>query len=87
MANNRLLAHILANVLGKEVYRTLPSQVSSRGACMAAAVMTGHFPSLEEACRSLLDSQEIVSPDSSTSAEYEEQYQRWLKLYQTLEPQ
>ena len=87
MASSRLLAHILANVLGKEVYRTLPSQVSSRGACMAAAVMTGHFTSLEEASRSLLDSQEIISPDASTSAEYEEQYQKWLKLHQTLEIQ
>ena len=87
MARNRLLGNIVANVMGREVYRALPPQASPRGACLAAAVMMGYFSSLEEASGSVRGTQEVISPNPSTSAEYQEHYQRWLKLYHSLEMQ
>ena len=86
MARSRVLAAALANVLGIQVKRSvLHPQVSARGAALAAAVAFGTFDNLTESVRGVDESYELIDPDSSLSAEYQEYYEQWRTASQRLE--
>ncbi|MFQ5861228.1 MAG: FGGY-family carbohydrate kinase, partial [Dehalococcoidia bacterium] len=84
MARSQLFTHILADVLGRELRVCQPTEVSARGAALAAAVAAGHYSSLEEAVEGAAGDHLTVAPDPLASAEYQEHQQRWLEQYQGL---
>ncbi|MBI2856498.1 MAG: FGGY-family carbohydrate kinase [Chloroflexi bacterium] len=85
MTRSEAFVHMLANVLGRELYVAPHPHVSGLGAAMAAAVACGAHSSLEEACRGMKGDLRCIEPDPGTCAEYQEHYERWLALWATME--
>ncbi len=86
MARSRVLTTALANVLETQVKRSiLHHQVSARGAALAAAVALGSFSNLKEAASGIDENYELVEPDTSLSAEYQDYYEHWQHAYQRLQ--
>ena len=61
----------------REVRRT----ASMAGAAMLAAVACGEYASVEEAADAIVQVTETVEPELLLAAKYQEQYERFEKLY------
>lgn len=83
LARSQLLAQILAHVLYRPVRASQFPHVSALGAAMCAAVAVIHS-SLEDACRAMQPPFRTWEPEVERAAEYQECYQRWLKLSQEM---
>lgn len=73
-----------ADALGGPVVTVGPQGGAPYGAAILAAVGSGGFASVEEACRSWIRPLDRIEPDPETAAAYDEAYQRYRRLYPRL---
>ena len=86
MANSRILAAGLANLLGFPVERSVFPQVSARGAALAAASFSDSSVTLAERAMGATDLREHVEPGTASEiAQCQEWYGEWLSLYERLQ--
>jgi len=78
-----LWRRILADVLATTVVTTTTSEGAALGAATLAAVGTGWFPTVEDACARLVVLGDRVDPSSGAEA-YREPYARYRSLYPSL---
>ncbi len=82
-SRSRIWRQILADVLDASVVTTSSTEGAAQGAALLAAVGLGWFPTVEEACRSLVEITESVDPSADASV-YPEHYRRYVGLYPAL---
>ena len=80
-AKSPLWRKIMANVCGLELERIESEEGPGYGGAILAAVACGEFASVEEAAAKLVKVTETVRPDPELTGRYEEQYQRFRRIY------
>ena len=85
-AKSPLWKKIMANVLGIPLELVKTEQGPGYGAAMLAMVGCGKYKTVREAVTALVETAETVEPDSELTAKYEEQYQKFRRIYPTLKP-
>ena len=75
-----------ADVLGMPVVTVGPSGGAPYGAAVLAAVGSGAFSSVGDACRSWIRPLDRVEPNAETSSAYDGAYERYRSLYPRLKP-
>ena len=80
-----LWRQILADVLEVPVATTSTSEGAAQGAAMLAAVGTGRYASVDEACRALVVAGEPVEPSGAVGV-YRDAHARYRELYPALAP-
>ena len=75
---------ILADVFGIPVVTMAPSGGAPYGAAVLAAVGSGEFASVEEACRAWLRPLDRMEPSQAATSAYGEAYERYRRLYPRL---
>lgn len=85
LSQSRLFASLLANVLERDVRRSLLPEVSTWGALLAAAVAAGEYPCLATASREACCETEAITSSQNETAEYADYYQRWREAYYALQ--
>ncbi len=83
-AKSPLWRTITANVLGLPLQTVKSEEGPGYGAAILAAVGSGAFPSVREAAAALVGYGQIITPDPSLTAKYEEKYQRYRQIYPVL---
>ena len=83
-ARSAVWRQILADVFGVPVVTVAPSGGAPYGAAVLAAVGTGEFASVEEACRAWLRPLDQIEPNPVAMSAYGEAYERYRKLYPRL---
>jgi xylulokinase len=78
-----LWRRILAEVLDASVVTTSSSEGAAQGAATLAAVGIGWFPTVEDACRRLVEIGEATEP-SGEASDYAGPYERYRGLYPAL---
>jgi len=73
-----------ADMLGAPVERPVCSDAGSLGAAMLAAVGTGQFASIDQACEAWYRPERVFEPNPSRAAAYDEVYGRYIELYRRL---
>ncbi len=80
MTRTPTFVRILTDVLGREIRVSTSNNPSALGAYLCARVAFGGFASLEEASLSARARLATLTPDTANSAEYQDCYERWLRL-------
>ena len=80
-AKSPLWRKILANVCGLELERIESEEGPGYGGAILAAVACGEYANVEEAAAKLVKVTETVHPDPELTGRYEEQYQRFRRIY------
>ena len=80
-AKSPLWRKIMANVCGLELERIGSEEGPGYGGAMLAAVACGEYASVEKAAAKLVKVTETVRPDPEITGRYEEQYQRFRRIY------
>ena len=80
-AKSPLWRKIMANVCGLELERIESEEGPGYGGAILAAVACGEFASVEDAAAKLVKVTETVRPDPELTGRYEEQYQRFRRIY------
>ena len=80
-AKSPLWRKIMANVCDLELERIESEEGPGYGGAILAAVACGEFASVEEAAAKLVNVTETVRPDPELTGRYEEQYQRFRRIY------
>ena len=80
-AKSLLWRKIMANVCGLELERIESKEGPGYGGAMLAAVACGEYASVEEAAAKLVKVTETIRPDPELTSRYEEQYQRFRRIY------
>ena len=75
-----------ADVLGVPVVTVAPSGGAAYGAAVLAAVSSGAFPSVREACQAWITPLNRMDPRPKTTDAYGEAYERYRSLYPRLKP-
>ena len=83
-ARSPLWRKIMANVCGLELERIESEEGPGYGGAILAAVACGEYASVEEAAAKLVKVTETVRPDPELAGRYEEQYQRFRRIYPTV---
>ena len=83
-ARSAVWRQILADVFGMPVVTVAPSGGAPYGAAVLAAVGSGEFASVEEACRAWLRPLDRMEPSPVAMSAYEEAYERFRRLYPRL---
>ena len=77
---------ILAGVMGKPIATLQTQEGSAYGAALLAMVGSGHFSSVQEACRATIRERERISPDPELAAVYQPGHKLYQSLYPALKP-
>lgn len=85
-ARSRLWRQIKADVCGLPVLTLSQPEAALMGDAILAAVATGAYPSLEEACQAMITIGERLSPDPKAHAAYETSYRNYCDLNDVLDP-
>jgi len=80
-----LWRQILADVLGAHLSTVNTAEGAAYGAALLAAVGAGWYPSVDDACASLVESVPAAAPGSDAER-YAERYARYRELYPALAP-
>ncbi|MDD3403985.1 MAG: xylulokinase [Hespellia sp.] len=80
-AKSPLWKRIIANVMNLKVDVIESEEGPGYGGAMLAAVGCGEYASVEEAAERLVKVVDTVEPEPELVAKYEEQYQKFVKLY------
>lgn len=80
-----LWRQILADVLGTPIVTTSTAEGAAHGAAILAAVGAGWYPSVQEACRVVVETGEPTEPSARADA-YGSAYARFRDLYPALAP-
>lgn len=83
-ARSKLWRQILADIFGTKVNMINATEGPAYGAAILAAVGTGEFASVEEACDELIKVTESVEPVEENKKKYDEVHQIYRCLYATL---
>ncbi len=83
-AKSPLWRKIFANVLGIPLDMVQTEQGPGYGGAMLAMVGCGVYPSVEAAAGALVKLANTTEPDPALTARYEEQYQKYRKIYPAL---
>ncbi len=83
-AKSDLWLQMLANILGIELRLPATEQGPGYGGALLAAVAAGVFPSVADACESVVKIRAVVEPDPAAVAAYEARYQAWREMYPAL---
>jgi xylulokinase len=82
-AKNSTWLQIIADVLDTSIFTVDSKEGAAFGAAVLAATGAGAFPSVEEACRSVIHRTNEVRP-TDDAAKYDELYARYRELYPAL---
>jgi xylulokinase len=85
-ARSRLWRQIKADVCGLPVLTLQNPEAALMGDAILAAVATGAYSNLEEACQEMIAIGERLSPDPQTQAVYETSYRNYCDLNDALDP-
>lgn len=77
---------ILPNVLGRPISMFGEPDVTARGAAMIARMATGEYNCLAESATVASHDARTTEPDPVDSAEYQDHYERWLEVHETIGP-
>ena len=80
-AKSKLWRQILCNVLGIELEIPVCEEGPGFGAAMLAMVGCGEYATVEECTEKLVKKLETVKPDAEISKRYNEQYEKYSKIY------
>ena len=80
-AKSPLWKRILANVLNMDLELVASEQGPGMGGAMLAMVACGEYKTVADACGALVHVVDTVHPEPTLSAKYEEQYQKFRKIY------
>lgn len=83
-ARGPLWRRIQAAVYGQPVEILTAEEGGAFGSALMAGVGTGHWASLDDACRDAITVAERIAPDPAEGAAYRNGYARWRKLYPAL---
>ena len=75
---------MLADVYGCPVKTVVSKEGPALGVAILAAVGTGVYSSVQEACRQVIKTNEPQQPIAANSAEYEKFYKLYTQLYPAL---
>jgi xylulokinase len=78
---------MMADVFGYPVKTVASSEAPALGVAILAGVGAGLFPSVQEACASIIQEQTSVTPNSANQAEYQKYYALYGELYPVLAPE
>lgn len=84
-SKNPVWNQIIADITGAQLVLLEQGECGSLGAAMLGAVQMGWFKTLEEA-QSRNTVRQVITPDATNKAAYDEAYGRYLKLLNTLIP-
>ena len=84
-ARSALWNRIKSDITGKPIVTLKNSETACLGAALLAGAGTGVFPSLDAACRKVIEVDEAVMPDPATRAVYDKAFERYIALYRSLE--
>lgn len=85
-AKSPLWRQIIADVLGVELVTVGTTEGAAYGAALLAGVGADVWPSVEAACRSVVEVKEPVTPDPETHDRYSPAYAAYRALYPALQP-
>ena len=80
-AKSPLWRKIMANVLGVKLEIPACEQGPGMGGAMLAMVACGEYKTVADACGALVHVVDTVHPEPTLAAKYEEQYQKFRKIY------
>ena len=80
-AKSPLWKRILANVLTMDLELVASEQGPGMGGAMLAMVACGEYKTVADACGALVHVVDTVHPEPTLAAKYEEQYQKFRKIY------
>lgn len=83
-ARSQIWRQMQADILGVPVVTVGPSGGAPYGAAILAAVGTGDFEAVDEACQAWIRPMDRISPRLETSDVYGEAYKRYCRLYPRL---
>ncbi len=83
-ARSQIWRQMQADVLGVPVVTVAPSGGAPYGAAVLAAVGSGEFPSVNEACNTWIRPLDRLEPNAAVAATYDEAYRRYRDLYPRL---
>lgn len=76
------MRQLLADILGYDIYSLENTEQACLGAAMAAGIGTGTFSSVEDACARIVRiRREVIHPNASNVARYQEIFARYRYLY------
>jgi xylulokinase len=81
-----LWTQMLANILNKELYLVNTTEGAAYGAALLAGVGVGIWESVQKACQEVIVINQIINPEPSIAADYENLYQKFRQLYPALKP-
>ena len=76
-ARSPFWSQMVADVTGYAIEVPEGTQFGAKGAALCAAVATGAYPSLAEACRATFRARRRHAPDPATAGAYEAGYRRF----------
>ena len=76
----------MADVMGKRVSTLASQEGSAYGAALLAAVGTGAYGSVEEACATAIHEAEKTEPDAGAAADYARYHTVYRAIYPALKP-
>lgn len=85
-AKSPLWLQIHADILKKPIHLTRETESCALGSAMAAALAAGIFPDFDEAARSMVAVERVVEPNPANEGVYDDLFNRYLQLYQSLNP-
>ena len=80
-AKSVLWRKILANVLNIELHLPISEEGPGYGAAMLAMVGAGEYKNIDDCCKKLVKTKEIIRPDEKLSALYDKKYCDYKKIY------
>jgi FGGY-family pentulose kinase len=85
-AKSRLWLQIHADVLGRPIHLPRESEACALGSAMMAAVRGGHYRSLGEAARHMVQMAEVIDPRRDNQRVYDYYFGKYLETYRALRP-
>ena len=85
-ARSPLWLQIKADVLQKPVQTMAVEEAACLGAAMLGAHAVGVYPDLDQAVASMLQTKAVIQPNPTHAAIYQQQYARYVELYDRLAP-
>ena len=83
-AKNPFWKHTLADMFGQATCSLAASEGAAYGVALLAAVGTGAFKSVEEACEATVKTCDSIAPTAANTAVYNKYYPIWKDLYVSL---
>lgn len=84
-AKSKLWRQIVADIFGIPVHLTNATEGAAFGAAILAAVAGGKYDSVDEACKTLIATTDVMNPIPDHVERYNEYYKVYHTLYNTLE--